>query len=523
MGSTTSKPGEAPRVRRLRMPALSQFGLGFWQAWWTLAFCSDTILDTRADEVLGFAPGTLLLGSTTLGFLATILIAMFMRKAGSSFSGHPGLYAKSAAACALGSLAMALASHGSLGTGPAVPFIFAAAALVFSVGNALLITMWGELWSTLATGKVGRCLYTSYIIAIVLYLLMIGLPVYVRVGLLMLLPAVSCLILHHAQSEPKRDQGTVPTPPPGSMAPWLVRALVATFALNFVWGVALPLLGTSAYTPDALELATSPTPAAQKALRDAVGLPGALSTHAGFLVTLGCLVVLYLYMVTAKPEVEAFTLYPPVGCALAGGLALALVLPEELSFIAYGLAFLGGACLDMLIMLVATDMAYRMQRPVAITLGVTLLIGRLGSFVGRLALDLLATNQTASHGVILPACLLVIIVCGFAVFSSYHLGILYRIRPKLPEPASIEQRCEALSRAHGLTTRESEILALLARGRSAPFIADELTLALGTVKNHISNIYRKVDVADRQGLLNAIERTDCAAPAESEAAPTLDT
>ena len=356
---------------------------------------------------------------------------MFMRKAGSSFSGHPGLYAKSAAACALGSLAMALASHGSLGTGPAVPFVFVVATLVFSVGNALLITMWGELWSTLATGKVGRCLYTSYIIAIVLYLLMIGLPVDVRVGLLMLLPAVSCLILHHAQSEPKRDQGTVPTPPPGSMAPWLVRALVATFALNFVWGVALPLLGTSAYTPDALELATSPTPAAQKALRDAVGLPGALSTHAGFLVTLGCLVVPYLYMVTAKPEVEAFTLYPPVGCALAGGLALALVLPEELSFIAYGLAFLGGACLDMLIMLVATDMAYRMQRPVAITLGVTLLIGRLGSFVGRLALDLLATNQTASHGVILPACLLVIIVCGFAVFSSYHLGILYRIRPKL--------------------------------------------------------------------------------------------
>ena len=58
----------------------------------------------------------------------------------------------------------------------------------------------------------------------------------------------------------------------------------------------------------------------------------------------------------------------------------------------------------------------------------------------------------------------------------------------------------------GLTPRDREILALLAQGRNAPFIVQALSLSTGTVKNHISSIYRKVDVSDRQGLLNLLER-----------------
>ena len=63
-----------------------------------------------------------------------------------------------------------------------------------------------------------------------------------------------------------------------------------------------------------------------------------------------------------------------------------------------------------------------------------------------------------------------------------------------------------MARHYGLTHREEEILALLAQGRNAPFIAQALSLSTGTVKNHISSIYRKVDVSDRQGLLNLLER-----------------
>lgn len=48
-----------------------------------------------------------------------------------------------------------------------------------------------------------------------------------------------------------------------------------------------------------------------------------------------------------------------------------------------------------------------------------------------------------------------------------------------------------------LTDREREILALIARGRSNAEIADELTISLKTVRNHASNIFNKLQVADR--------------------------
>jgi len=52
--------------------------------------------------------------------------------------------------------------------------------------------------------------------------------------------------------------------------------------------------------------------------------------------------------------------------------------------------------------------------------------------------------------------------------------------------------------AHGLLTpRESEILAMLAEGTSAPDIAARLQLSTATIKTHLHNLYVKLDVSDR--------------------------
>jgi LuxR family maltose regulon positive regulatory protein len=66
----------------------------------------------------------------------------------------------------------------------------------------------------------------------------------------------------------------------------------------------------------------------------------------------------------------------------------------------------------------------------------------------------------------------------------------------LPEPALIEP----------LSQRELEILSLVAAGNSNQDIADELVIAIGTVKKHISNIYGKLGVQNRtQCVLRAQE------------------
>jgi LuxR family maltose regulon positive regulatory protein len=48
-----------------------------------------------------------------------------------------------------------------------------------------------------------------------------------------------------------------------------------------------------------------------------------------------------------------------------------------------------------------------------------------------------------------------------------------------------------------LSEREREVLLLLSTGRSNQAIADELFLAVGTVKRHLNNIFGKLGVATR--------------------------
>ena len=48
-----------------------------------------------------------------------------------------------------------------------------------------------------------------------------------------------------------------------------------------------------------------------------------------------------------------------------------------------------------------------------------------------------------------------------------------------------------------LTEREREILDLIARGETNATIAERLTISIKTVRNHVANIYNKLQVADR--------------------------
>lgn len=65
------------------------------------------------------------------------------------------------------------------------------------------------------------------------------------------------------------------------------------------------------------------------------------------------------------------------------------------------------------------------------------------------------------------------------------------LKQRLEEPDVVENNEE------GLTKREMEVLKLIAEGLYNKEIADRLTISEKTVKNHVSNIFRKIDVSDR--------------------------
>ena len=56
---------------------------------------------------------------------------------------------------------------------------------------------------------------------------------------------------------------------------------------------------------------------------------------------------------------------------------------------------------------------------------------------------------------------------------------------------------DLLARLGRLTTRELEVLSLVADGRSNKWIAEQLSLSALTVKSHLSRISRKLGTGDR--------------------------
>ncbi|MEG1624123.1 MAG: helix-turn-helix transcriptional regulator [Raoultibacter sp.] len=68
----------------------------------------------------------------------------------------------------------------------------------------------------------------------------------------------------------------------------------------------------------------------------------------------------------------------------------------------------------------------------------------------------------------------------------------------------IADRCVRLAARCKLSPRETEIFILLAQGRTRIYIQEELVLAENTVKTHVSHIYAKLNVSDRQQMMDVV-------------------
>ncbi len=99
--------------------------------------------------------------------------------------------------------------------------------------------------------------------------------------------------------------------------------------------------------------------------------------------------------------------------------------------------------------------------------------------------------------------LLAMILVSSLLFGSRNVASLWGLeRPAMaPEATDAEQVTQALAETYGLTARETEVVALLMKGRNEPFISPS------TTHSHVSHIYAKIGVHSRQELLDVAERS----------------
>lgn len=73
-----------------------------------------------------------------------------------------------------------------------------------------------------------------------------------------------------------------------------------------------------------------------------------------------------------------------------------------------------------------------------------------------------------------------------------------------PIPDAIAAGAAVVADRYRLTPREAEVLLLLGRGRSVPFIRDELLISRQTAAVHVKHIYTKTGMHSKQELIDLI-------------------
>lgn len=71
--------------------------------------------------------------------------------------------------------------------------------------------------------------------------------------------------------------------------------------------------------------------------------------------------------------------------------------------------------------------------------------------------------------------------------------------------ALLDRRIGEIAFAKHLSRRETDVFALVARGRSVPYVAETLVLSENTVRSHVRRIYNKLGVHSKQELLDLVE------------------
>jgi DNA-binding NarL/FixJ family response regulator len=86
------------------------------------------------------------------------------------------------------------------------------------------------------------------------------------------------------------------------------------------------------------------------------------------------------------------------------------------------------------------------------------------------------------------------------MYLTKHYTVNYE-----PETTDVMSHTEKFYKKYNISDREVEIIEALVVGKTNKEIASELFISINTVKTHIKNIYRKLEVKNRVRLLHKIK------------------
>ncbi len=188
----------------------------------------------------------------------------------------------------------------------------------------------------------------------------------------------------------------------------------------------------------------------------------------------------------------------------------ALFLPyvSEPSFL-YAFTNAGAFLFKLAIMLIALELCQRFKVSPSLIFGATRAAWSLDLLFGSLLFAAYSKFADANPDLLHTASLFLVIIVVVAyiyVFTERDsISILGPDDKRNDLQTNTQERCDDIATHFGLSERESEILLLVAKGRSTPRIQEELCISTNTVNSHIKHIYQKMDVHSRQEILDMVD------------------
>ena len=125
--------------------------------------------------------------------------------------------------------------------------------------------------------------------------------------------------------------------------------------------------------------------------------------------------------------------------------------------------------------------------------GFGLMFGRIGDAVGNLT-GIMLNNHNILLVLVSSICFVITFITFFVLYNRLYIPV--------PQPApSLEDRLDVFIQKYEITSREAEVLRLIAAGASNGEISAQLFISENTVKFHVRNILKKTGHANRAELL----------------------
>ena len=379
---------------------------------------------------------------------------------------------------------------GTLLTSPAVPLPFIdpgaasiAGAFLAGIGMILIMIIWAEFYGSIGAYRAALYMPISLLLAIPLYYFITLVPAPIGAVLMCCCPvfaillatknnaevarkdALACLSLKKKSNQPDRPKSFL-------YLPWKIVLAAG------LYGVISGLVGSASHISGGYS--------------DLVQIGSAL---------VAILLLLGLMFLGNSSKHAGFT-YKPTLFVMAAG-CIALILSEGLhNQFASVIIRCGYMLFYALSWVMYSDISYRLNLASHKVFASGRLFGSLG-FAFGMGIGFVF-SQSLHIDIQRPE-----ILAAFTLLLLFFTAVFVLDEKDVLNAWGQQPRCvsplAAIASKAGLTARELEVLELLAKGRSMPYIEEALTISYSTVNSHTSKIYQKLGVHSKQELISLVE------------------